>query len=55
MLIDEILIDEFDSTDSALAFLKSYGTTLKRLCSTRTTLAVIPESPITFRLVKVVS
>lgn len=55
MLIDEIVIDEFSSVQEALDFLSTFESSLQQVCSEHTVLAIIPEPPITFHVVKAIS
>ncbi len=55
MLIDEIVIDEFPSSKEAFAFLSNVATSLHKVCSEHSILAIIPEPAFTFYLVKVIS
>ncbi len=55
MLIDEIVIDEHLSAQSALKFISTFGAELKQFCSVHAVLAIVPESPVTFRIVKAIS
>ncbi len=55
MLIDEIIIDEFPSIQSAIKFLSTFDETIVRVCAEYTVLAIEPEPSITFYLVKTIS
>lgn len=55
MLIDEIVIDEFSSTQEAFDFMSLFDNILKQVCSEYTVLAIMPEPSFTFRLVKGIS
>ncbi len=55
MVIDEIVIDEHPTAHSALHFLATYGDDLKRACRELAVLAIVPEPPATFRMVRVIS
>ncbi len=55
MLIDEIVIDEHPSAQSALEFMSAFDEGLKQVCIVYAVLAIIPEPSIIFRLVKVIS
>ena len=55
MLIDEIMIDEFSSVQEAFEFLSTFENSLKQVCSEHAILVVIPESSITFHVVKGIS
>lgn len=55
MLIDEIVIDEFQSVQNAFNFLSEFADPLQKVCLEHTILAVMPEPAITFHLVKAIS
>jgi hypothetical protein len=55
MLIDEIVIDEFPAIQDACNFLSVFDETLKRVCTEYTVLAIFPEPPATFHLIKGIS
>ena len=55
MEIDEIVIEEHSSSQSALEFMSTFGADLKLLCSDIAVLAIVPEPPATFRIVKAIS
>ena len=55
MDIDEVVIDEHLSSKCALEFMSSFGNELKSSCSTITVLAITPDSPVTFYLIKAIS
>lgn len=55
MEIDEIVIDEFPSSQSALEFMSAFGADLKKICSNHAVLAIVPEPSATFRIVKAIS
>ena len=55
MLLDEIVIDEFSSVKEAFDFLSTVENSLKLVCSEHTILAILPETPITFNVVKGIS
>ena len=55
MLIDEIVIDEFQSVQAAFEFMPAFDDTLKRVCTEHTVLAIKPEPSATFHLVKGIS
>jgi len=55
MLIDECLIDEFPSVQSAFEFISAFDDTLVRVCTEHTVLAIEPEPSVTFLFVKVIS
>ncbi|MBU2712207.1 Dimeric alpha-beta barrel [Zooshikella harenae] len=55
MLLDQLVIDEFSSAQSASAFMSVYGVALKELCSVYAVLAVKPEPFMTFCVVRVIS
>ncbi|WP_431688745.1 Dimeric alpha-beta barrel [Hahella sp. NBU794] len=52
MWLDEILIDEFPSPKAALSFMATHGEALRRHCESWAVLAVVPESPWLFRMVR---
>ncbi|MGB3212284.1 MAG: hypothetical protein WBB19_16400 [Desulforhopalus sp.] len=55
MLMDEIVIDEFPSTQEAFGFMSTFDDTLKQVCSEYTILTILPEPSVTFHLVKGIS
>jgi hypothetical protein len=55
MLINEIVIDEFPSTQVAFDIIAAFEDTLKQVCSEYTALAIVPELSHTFHLVKGIS
>lgn len=55
MVIDEIVIDEHSSSRSALEFMSTFGAGLKQVCRDLAVLAMVPEPPATFRIVKAIS
>jgi uncharacterized protein (DUF1330 family) len=55
MLIDEIVIVEFPSIQAAFEFMSVFDDSLKRICAEHMVLAIMPEPPVTFHLVKVIS
>jgi hypothetical protein len=55
MLIDEIVIDEFPSIQAAFEFISAFDETLDRVCAEHAVLAMEPEQPVTFHLVKILS
>lgn len=55
MLIDEIVIDEFPSTQAAFKFMSTLNDALKQVCTEHTVLAIKPEPSATFRLVRIIS
>lgn len=55
MLIDEIIIDEHSSAKSAFEFISNFSAGLKQICSVYAVLAIVPESPVIFLIVKAVS
>ncbi|MDD2853662.1 MAG: hypothetical protein PHY09_17390 [Desulfuromonadaceae bacterium] len=55
MEIDEIVIDEFPSSKSAIEFMSVFGAGLKLICSNVAVLAIVPEPSATFRIVKAIS
>jgi uncharacterized protein (DUF1330 family) len=55
MWIDEIVIDEFPSVQTAFEFLSTFGDALKRICTEHAVLAIVPEPSLTLHLVKVAS
>lgn len=55
MLIDEIVIDEFPSTQKALNFMSAFEDGLKQVCTEYTVFAIMPEPSFTFQLVKGIS
>jgi len=55
MLIDEIVIDEYSSAKSAIESMSAFGVDLKRVCSVHAALAIVPEPPGTFLMVKAIS
>lgn len=55
MEIDEIVIDEFPTSQSALEFMSVFGPELKKICSNVVVLAIEPEPVATFRIVKAIS
>ena len=55
MVIDEIVIDEHPSAQSALEFMATYGDDLKQACRELAVLAIVPEPPATFHMVRVIS
>ncbi|MDE1464855.1 Dimeric alpha-beta barrel [Spartinivicinus poritis] len=55
MLIDQLIINEYPSAQSALAFMAKFGSTLQSICSVYEVLAIVPEPAMTFYMVKVIS
>lgn len=55
MWIDEIIIDEFPSTQAAFKFLSTFDETLDQVCAEHTVLAVEPEPSVIFYMVKIIS
>lgn len=55
MWIDEIIIDEFPSTQAAFKFLSTFDETLDQVCAEHTVLAIKPELSVIFYMVKVIS
>jgi hypothetical protein len=55
MLIDEIVIDEYPTPQTALKFMSAFDVALKQVCTVHAVIAVVPEPSFTFRLVKVLS
>lgn len=55
MQLDEIVIDEFPSIKAAFEFISTYDDVLRRVCAEHIVLAIKPEPPLTFYLVKVIS
>lgn len=55
MWIDEIIIDEFPSTQAAFKFLSTFDETLDQVCAEYTVLAIEPEPSALFYMVKIIS
>ena len=55
MLIDEIVIDAFPSTQKAFDFMAAFDGALNQVCSEHTVLAIMPEPSVTFYVVKCIS
>jgi uncharacterized protein (DUF1330 family) len=55
MLIDEIVIDEFQSIQEAFDFISAFDDALNQVCTEHTVLTIMPEPSITFCVVKCIS
>ena len=55
MWVDEIIIDEFPSTEAALSFFSTFNEALDQVCAEYTVLAIKPEPAVLFSTVKAVS
>lgn len=55
MEINEIVIDEYSASKSALEFISTFEPSLKECCSEVVVLAIEPEPSTTFRIVKAIS